>query len=239
MPIAITHPKVDSLAPTWAPFAGVSLIFDRFGAEGVGDDARALHRTLDAGLGDGSAWAATGFCPLPPHSYHVTLVDLINTGNVWRIARSARGAFLDGEGRLAPVIDIARALAPTIARSGVLDVDIGDLAFTLALVADRAGKVVVAELEPATDLASMAAWRRLIDARDALSAMLDLAYGITCPAYAPHVSLGYFANRERAPDAAPLIAALNDRLRGVGGAFRYGRPAMFGFADMARFSPIT
>ena len=95
----ITNDKIAGLVPRWASFRGFSLLFDNPGP-GLSTLARGLdkidcdidaHRGVGLYRGLATALAEIGhdlllnaylLCPLPTCSYHVTVWDGINDGNV-------------------------------------------------------------------------------------------------------------------------------------------------------------
>src|SRR5687768_3467807 len=107
--VEITNRKVAGLEPRWAPFPGFSLLFDNPGgcltpADGLlhlrcpveADPDLPFYRGLAEGLqqvGLDRLTRAHSFCPLPPASYHVTVWDGCNAGNLQRVAEPARPAF--------------------------------------------------------------------------------------------------------------------------------------------------
>ena len=94
----ISNPKLKSLQPDWAEFKGFSLLFDNPGnaltpmnglnkidcSDDTIDDLRlynALAQSM-AALGPDKMMNACLLCCLPPQSYHVTLWDGVNDGNI-------------------------------------------------------------------------------------------------------------------------------------------------------------
>lgn len=245
----ITHPKVASLAPEWAPFSGCTILFDDLGVapsvrNGTCDEdqdwcASDLHDHLADALAksDSGRWREIGFCPLPPESYHVTLADLVHAGNVRRIAASAVSHYVDEAGRMLPEDLLAQHLKPLVIRSGLLDDEVQNVAFTFAGVANRGDRVVVAELKPDCSSHYQAAWERLYAGRELLARLLSDELSIVLPEYKPHVSLGYFANTDFAAKSGRMIEELNTQLvhRVGSNSFQYGRPSLYMFNDMASY----
>ena len=84
--IAITNPKLAALGPQWAPFRGFSLLFEN-------PSDRALYDALQAGISrlSNSSLVANHFLRLlPPESFHVTVWDGINDGNLQNVAMECR-----------------------------------------------------------------------------------------------------------------------------------------------------
>src|SRR5712691_6763684 len=104
--ITITNPKVAGFVPRWAPFRGFSLLFDSPGhsltrsgdrldlnGDVDADPELLFHRRLRDSLADLHPDLLTNtylFCPLPPASYHVTVWDGGNDGNVDRVTGPQR-----------------------------------------------------------------------------------------------------------------------------------------------------
>jgi len=238
--LAVTHRKVATLAPEWAPFRGASILFRPIGAEA--DDAGwagtgTLYRAL-AGLIGGDELAALrrcGYCALPSSSSHMTLSDLVHDGNVGHVAAPARAQFGD-ESDIAAGREYPNVMREIVAVAGApCRVAIP---FTFHALRIRTGSALTADLRPCDpegrDYRDLLAWRRRLEL------LLVSRLGIGVPAFEPHVTLGYFANRKAAPAAEPLVGALDRRLRAAlgGGRFAFGDPTPCTFESMAAFVPV-
>lgn len=247
--INITHPKVAGLEPCWAPFAGCTILFSRIGTalgrrSGVGEAAASLHALLGDALtatAAPQAWRDVGFCPLPIASFHMTVCDLIHAGNVRSIRPEMQAQFAHDDGTILDGETVARHVTPLVERSGILAVDIADLAFGFNSASNRGNRVIVAEMACGPQGRHRAAFERLMAARARLDVMLREELGVELPPYEPHVSLGYFANSEAAADSVPLVGALDQRLKDrlAGRLFGYGTPALYIFADMSRYDRVA
>lgn len=251
--ITVSNAKIAGLVPEWAPFRGFSILFDNPGdslrraerydliANDVDHDAAlGFYRTLRDALVSLDVRLLTHtylFCPLPPASYHVTVWDGLNDGNAEEIAPAHR----EGVAQLLADLPAAlRAPHPLIraARESALAArrDWG-LSFQFSHLSLVQQSVLVAELKPAApgDAARM---QELLQARADLSAQTQAAYGYSpYHRYWPHVSLGYFANREHGQLAMPCVAgwtaAFAQRLDDKRLSFEHA--SVYGFTDMATF----
>jgi len=246
---SITNEKVAGFIPRWADFRGFSVLFDAPGAGltpagpcltlscDVGADHalgfyRALRDSL-ACLDPDLLASAYLFCPLPPPSYHVTVWDGANDGNKSFVAPDwlpALDRLLAGlpDALTLPHEMTAPALASPLVRRG------WDIEFRFSHLSIRGA--LVARLVPTE--ASQEVYAEFVGERHRLNASFDEAFGIVAyEDYTPHVSLGYFANREGAQMARPNLPDWNalfaERMRGLTLTFR--RASLYGFTDMATF----
>ena len=207
MPIAITNPKLLGLEPRWAPFRGVSLVFDP-----PNDDA--LLRALRAGVAAMSrdSLITEHFLRLlPPASYHVTVWDGVNDGKLPEVVpefRAEWARFLQA----IPTAIFPDRLFNEIRSSDLCACPDWKLRLRCARIENWSDVSLVAHLEP-SDAAAAESLRRLRIARDALSAAFGNKFGVRPhPDYTPHVTLGYFANAGLAAASAPAVARWNDAL---------------------------
>lgn len=247
---SITNDKVAGFVPRWAGFRGFSLLFDppgdgfaplgpclRLACDVAGDAALGFYSALCDGLArldPDLLTAAYLFCPLPTPSYHVTVWDGANDGNRTLVAPDRRPAL---ESLLAGLPD-ALALphemtAPALASPLVRRPD-WDIEFRFSRLAIRGA--LVARLAPTE--ASQGAYAEFVAERHRLNDSFDESFGIAAyEDYTPHVSLGYFANREGAQAARPCLpdwnALFEERMRGLTLTCR--RASLYGFTDMATF----
>jgi hypothetical protein len=249
----MTNAKVGGFVPQWATFRGFSILFDNPGnslqyANGydlmVCDVDRnpllGFYRGVRDALADLDVRRLTHtllFCPLPSTSYHVTVWDGANDGNVGKITAPQRIII---EQLLADVPMALRKpheliqLVRTSALVGRHDWNLSFRFSRLSLVGDS---VLVAELDPATpnDAERL---QELIRGRSELSALVEATYGFSpYRQYWPHVSLGYFANRELAQLALPYVEQWNASfVSGLGDqTLTLTRARVYGFSDMATF----
>jgi hypothetical protein len=247
----ITNPKVRGFIPLWAPFRGVSLLFDNPAdpattAEGrpaleAPDDPACLYRRLASALaeiGPDSLARRHLFCPLPPSSYHVTVWDAVNAGNLARLPGHNRGAFsalLEG---LPDSLEDAERVLEADRTTGLITGQQWDVGLRFARLSNWSGVSIVAELAP-VDAASEGVLRRLQWERGRVNGAFEARFGLATvdPCwFVPHVSLGYFANPACA-DVSPRLeewnALFERRTRGC--RLRFRTISLYGFTDMARF----
>jgi len=203
----ITNPKLAGLDPRWARFRGFSLLFEN-------PPDSPLYRALRQGvaeLSDDELVTTYGLRLLPPETYHVTVWDGVNDGNLDRVApphRAAWETFLQS----IPLPDFPDELFLDIKTSPLVLHTDWNLRLRCDQIENWSHISLVARLAPA-DSDSAATLQRLIAARDALSALHDARFGVQPhPAYTPHVTLGYFANDTLAAAAAPAVTRWNDTL---------------------------
>jgi hypothetical protein len=97
-------------------------------------------------------------------------------------------------------------------------------------------RVLVARLEPA-DIESRDEFGRIIADRNDLSVRFQEHFGFKITDYSPHVSLGYFANKEYAELATPQIDRWIGLCEKEAGdlTVAFGSVSLYGFTDMATF----
>lgn len=251
--ITITQDKVAGFEPRWATYPGFSLLFDNPGAStSRADDLLKvacsplagteldfyfrLAKTIDD-LDRSLLFTAYLFCPLPPASYHVTVWDGVNAGSVSSMRAELRPEWT------AFLTDIPNSLhrppqsMSVVASSALVRESFRDIKFQFDKLTIWGNQVLVTRLAPA-DEESKERLRGLSTARatvcDAASRHLGLA---SSHSYSPHVSLGYFANREHGELAHAHVADWTDRFRQnlEGSTITYCSLDVFAFTDMANF----
>lgn len=249
--ITISNPKVAGFAPRWATFRGFTILFDNPGdsfarhenrievaCDVDGDAALGFYRALRDSLATLNLDTLTNtylFCPLPPASYHVTLWDGCNDGNLQAVhaeQRPTMAEFLDGlpSSHLRPSAATKMAAAsPLVTRRGWGI----RLRFERLVKWDNIG--MVALLAPADESRSYA---ELLAERAQLSARFRHTFGISpSEQYRPHVSLGYFANQEAAQLSTPCIEAWSRdfaaRMHGL--TLEFQQASVYGFTNMIGF----
>jgi hypothetical protein len=246
---SITNEKVAGLTPRWARFRGFSLLFDPPGGcltpsgpclhltcDTEADPALGFYKALRdslARLNPDTLTSAYLFCPLPPPSYHVTVWDGANDGNATFVVSDKRPAlerFLAGlpDALAQPQEMTSPALAsPLVHREWDIEFRFSHLSIRGALVA---------RLSPTE--ASEEAFAAFIKERHRLNDLFYETFGVRASEnYTPHVSLGYFANREGAQLASPCLrewdALFAERMQGMTLSFQ--QASLYGFMDMATF----
>jgi len=250
----VSNPKVAGFTPVWAPFRGFSLLFDnpcdgqRPLAAGIAelavtlnDDPQvAFYRTLATTLERLDLPLLTStylFCPLPTASYHVTVWDGGNAGNLKSVVPARRPeleTLLAGlpQSILAPGDLTALPLA-----SSLVTRQLPEIRFRFDALALWGNAVLVARLSPA-DATSVSHLGRLTDERRRLSANFHAAFGIAPgDRFTPHVSLGYFANPQGALLASHALptwnAVFDTAMESLNVSYR--SISLYGFTDMATF----
>ena len=246
----LTNPKLASLDPAWAAFRGFTLLFDNPGVPlGMGDTGLAsvttdLRHPLYEGLADSLLGLGEGlsrqylFCPLPSASYHVTVCDGghdANCGTVNPGCRAELESFLaDLPASICTDAPFSRRMLGselTARKDWNIRLEFDDLA-------SWSGVSLVACLRPA-DADSAGRMRELIAARERLCAQLVEQFGIYPPeVFVPHVTLGYFGNRD---DAGKADQHLDDwRMvfgeRSRGRSICFSGVSLYGFTDMATYT---
>jgi hypothetical protein len=192
----ITNPKLIGLEPRWAPFRGISLLFVNPASKA---DA-GLYRTLQeglAGLEHDELITKKLFRLLPVTTHHVTVWDGINDGNLPQVVPGYRPAwerFLDEIPNPASPDDLLRE----VLESELLTRQDWGLRLRCEQIENWSNISLVARLGPADEI-SETNLQQLIAARDALSDIFEARFCVRPhPCYTPHITLGYFANDERA-----------------------------------------
>lgn len=247
---SITNEKVAGFTPRWAQFRGFSILFDNPGdcltplgpclhltCDVDADPAlgfyKALHDSL-ARLDPDLLTTTYLFCPLPPPSYHVTVWDGGNDGNVVQVVSDRRPALERLLLALPDALALPQEMTETALASPLVRRHEWDIKFRFDRLAVRGA--LVARLSPTE--ASQEAFAAFVEERHRLNNFVQETFGIGAyEDYTPHVSLGYFASREGAqlarlclPDWNALFA---ERMQGSTLSFR--QASLYGFTDMATF----
>jgi 2'-5' RNA ligase len=250
----ITNPKIASIEPRWAPFNGFSLLFDNPGqsVSSMGRDWLKVHcrphtnpelelyRSLTEFLHELDPSRLTNaylFCPLPPYSYHVTVWDGLNVANAPRLPASYRPQLERFLANLPESLLTDDQFTVEVYHSPLLAVRNWSITFRLDRLAKWGNRVLVARLKPA-DSDSERELERIVSHRVALYARYRERLQVEMErGYSPHVTLGYFANEERAELATPEIdrwnAALQQRTHRQ--LIRFSSISLYAFTNMASF----
>ena len=250
--LSVTNAKLAGFLPRWASFRGFTILFDNLGESCIGagplrtlstDPALDFYASLSAHLTCLDLDVLTNtylFCSLPPPSYHVTVCDGVNDGNLGQLPHSERdemSAFLDG---LPASLASPPALLAVVARSSLV-VEPWPIRFRYDRLVLWSHSALVATLVPA-DAEPAAALQRLEAARRELAAHFQEQYNFGVGTrYVPHVTLGYFANREGAQLALPSLAAWDSAFSAgmAGKVLEFSRASLYGFTDMATFMTLA
>ena len=245
--ITITNPKLESFTPQWARFHGFSLLFDNPGASLRDDNSHttlvtdpqiefyaALKQTLQS-IGEPMLTNSYLFAPLPYPSYHVTVWDGINDSNLADVNPKHRHDATTLISGLPSSLASKNALTQFIAASSLLQ-NQAPLTFSFDSLQMWGNKVLVATLCPTEE--SLAPFDTLKLQRANHSHSFAAEFG-TAPLaeYRPHVSLGYFANKELAETAInPLTAwqaAFSKSMAQK--TISFSSLSLYGFTNMATF----
>jgi hypothetical protein len=245
----ITNPKIG-----FARYPGFSLLFDNPGNNlspwgshfqkincDVANDPnlrfyKSLTECLDE-LGREELFATYRFFALPPFSYHVTVFDGLNQGNL-----DDPGKHLEAEYQC-PLEDFLVALpeslcgtnpfTPIVQASPLVQLA-GNITFEFDKLSDWGSSVLVARLKT-----SQASQEALRDIRRGLYERFDEFYPTprTIRSYNPHVSLGYFGNDQRGTAAALRTDQWTNVFRRhmQNKTITFSSISLYGFTDMVTF----
>lgn len=267
----VTNAKLHTagLVATWAHWPGCSVLFDNPGASllDIGDGlARMNSRTgVDPALGFYTSLEQTlatldlpqmaeefGFCPLPSYSYHVTVWDGINPGNIHTVSANHRPALQDFIAGMPgalhsqpPALDFLASAAlvtpqGTFPDSALVTQDFGSLNFRFLELVNWSDTAILARVDGA-DAASAEQLTAITANRQALYARMSEILGTPAGSdYYPHVTLGYFANREQGALSRPFLAEWNARFaqRMAGLTLTFTSMSLYGFTDMISFCKL-
>lgn len=249
----ITNKKVTSLIPVWAPFHGFSLLFDNPGSglKPMGglkkitcnvdtDPVLSLYKALADSLetvGPDVLMNTCLFCTLPYDSYHVTMWDGVNDGNLSRIATSYRKeleTYLKG---FPDSFSKPGKITKTVNASPLATKSDWNIRFRFEKLAVWANKALVACLSPVDEVSESILNQMLIERKklnDRIGGLLDMDMQ---RGFKPHISLGYFANSDFADhckkDLEGIEKIFTDKTENVSIAF--DSVTLYGFTDMATF----
>jgi len=249
----ITNPKISGFTPQWAQIEGFSILFDNpsdrllpldenrdlkllscdIEAEELG-----FYKSLNQTLAQFPEMPNTYlFCPLPFHSYHVTLWDGINDANVQDVSRKYRFN----------VEDLLEDFPNSFLKENeFLHIDEqplainmeGPIEFQFDKLIKWGNIALVASLKPANSQ-SQAILHKVEEERKSLIERYKEYFGLeTCRlSYTPHVSLGYFANKELAELSTPMMDYWNESFLSNtnGQTITFTSNSLYGFNNMATF----
>jgi hypothetical protein len=242
----LTHPKIATLRPDWAPFAGWSLIFrgnpvQTSGAGVFAPDPATLAvfdevaQVLEA-AGPDRLMRDLLLCLLPPDSYHVTFADLIHQGQLARatgpVHDSLSQALACAEGTVPAVLT-----GLTAGGMGAEGMQTGDFCLRITGLTHLGGSVVALALEP--EAAEHAPWPAALAWRAGVVRRLEAETGLAAPAFRPHLTLGYFANPALAATHRAGLTRLSDLVgaRLTGRVLRWQAVGLYRFTSMVAFQP--
>jgi hypothetical protein len=247
----ITNPKLISLKPGWAAYRGFSLLFDNPGGgctpAGAGllkldcqpNESLALYKAFGPFLQEINLQQLQdefSFCPLPFYSYHVTVWDGLNEGNLPHLeddAQESLRAYLENM----PALLFSPNQFTTAAHQSPLARQAWQIELVYTGLAKWSNQSLVALLGP-KDRESQKVFVQISNYRRQLNAGYRETFGVKMrDGYHPHVTLGYFANQDMAARATPYIemweTILRDTVAGL--KISFSTISLYGFDDMVTF----
>ncbi len=249
--ITITHDKILGFTPRWAPYNGFSLLFDNpdSGFSPLEENNQLMklnsvssHPTLELyqAFVDALDFIDTNlltntylFCPLPPSTYHVTVWDGLNVGNLADVNPSVQERWADFVNKFPHTFQKDSEFTSRARASSLTQNQDWNITFRYDTL-HKWGSGMGIFLKPA-DQESAQILGEIKNRREDLYE--DFPVKIVHPEYVPHVTLGYFANRESAQLTTPLIAAwrnvFEEMVRDL--TITYHSISLYGFTDMITF----
>ncbi len=253
--IWLTNEKVAGFEPRWAPFRGFTLLFDNPGANlkvsgGLSyvdcdvdrDPDLLLYKALRDGIQQIGQDLLTNtylFCPLPPASYHVTVWDGVNDGNLAQVLTAHHETwkrFLQEPWSVSGAFDLFREITV----SDLISKPDWNIQLRFEALEKWSNVSIVARLAPANATPKNAV-AGLTDARAGLTRVFESRFGVGPHlTYAPHVTLGYFANQNLADETNQYMEQWDAIFRELtnGLILVMHRVSLYGFTDMATFFKI-
>lgn len=245
--IEITNSKVAGFLPRWAAFRGFTLLFDNPGEsfavkDGLQfvdcDKTSPFYGGLATGLQEIEPDTLVKrylFCPLPYASYHVTAFDGINESNITAVSQNHRS---DWENFLhdLPLSIQEQPLLDAIKASDLITAS-WPIPFQFAQLELWGASSLVATLKP-QDHHANSLLQRLTLARERFAQQFETEFHVRPGEhFAPHVTLGYFANRTLAQQAEAEVDDWNGRFAPFMQdlSIEFQTISLYGFLDMATF----
>ena len=249
--ITITHDKILGFTPLWAPYNGFSLLFDnpdggfsplQQNSELMTLDSVSSHPTLDLyqafvdvlnSIDTNLLINTYLFCPLPPSTYHVTVWDGLNVGNLVDVAPVEQEKWGDFVRNLPNTFHENSEFTRWTCASALTQNSDWNITFQYDTLHKWSSGMGIL-LKPA-DQESKRLLKEIENRREELYRNFPTI--IKYSEYAPHVTLGYFANIESAQLAAPLVAdwakIFEEAARDL--TITYHSISLYGFTDMITF----
>ena len=249
--ITITHDKILGFSPLWAPYNGFSLLFDnpdngfsplQQNVALMKLDSTSSHPTLELyqafvdALNSIDTHLLTHtylFCPLPPSTYHVTVWDGLNVGNLVDVAPVEQEKWGDFVRNLPNTFHENSEFTRWTCASALTQNSDWNITFQYDTLHKWSSGMGIL-LKPA-DQESKRLLKEIENRREELYRNFPTI--IKYSEYAPHVTLGYFANIESAQLAAPLVAdwakIFEEAARDL--TITYHSISLYGFTDMITF----
>jgi mannose-6-phosphate isomerase-like protein (cupin superfamily) len=246
----ITNLKVHSVdPPAFANCRGLSYICDSPGAAFEQNGLPVLRSQMDdinlplyrglaqaiEKIGKDHLVVGHGVCLTPPSSYHVTVQDLLHSGNVHLIRQPERSVF---EGVFARLPASVVAPLPTQVPPTTLPLPgKWKIRFRVAEIAVlQSQAALIARLTPA-DEESERTMTQIEQRRSELDEQFAAIGKTPNPAWAPHITLGYFANPELALEAAAHVERWSEAAAvcTLGRTIEFGSISLYAFTAMDQF----
>jgi hypothetical protein len=245
----LTQPKIASLTPHWAPFAGFSLMLEADPAVHAGpkagmfastDSASTVYnriKTALATIGVEALMRDLLLALLPAETWHVTFADLLHDGLLAKALPMHQGAIA------LALADAPSARLPEILRAAGVTAGVNRPArVRLAYqgFSTLSGSVAALTFTPASDedraaLDDLLAWRHRI-----LTQLAPIT-GQPPRDWVPHLTIGYFLNRSLAAQEHTSLdrlgSALDTALTGL--ALEYDAVSLFSFISMVDFRRVV
>jgi mannose-6-phosphate isomerase-like protein (cupin superfamily) len=235
--------------PAFANCRGISYICDNPGAAFEENGLPVLRSQMDdinlplyrglakaiEKIGKEQLVASHGVCVTPPLSYHATVLDLLHYGNIHLIRQPERNVFEDAFARLpaSVVAPLPTQFPPTtLPLSGRWK-----LRFRVSEIAVlHSQAALIARLTP-VDEESGRAMTQIEQRRRELDEQFATIGKPPNPAWAPHITLGYFANPELAMEAAAHVERWSETAATctIGRVIEFGSISLYAFTTMDQF----
>lgn len=255
----ITNHKITDLTPTWADFRGFTFLFDNPNPSknllGVGnnlhkvncykpDTSIVFYRILNevlADIGLGSSSNNYSFCPLPFASYHVTYLDGINDKNKTSLNPLDRINFNIFLKNLPDSLK-SNTKFTHFPASCLLEKLEHPIHFEFDNLSNWGNTVLAVQLKPRIE--SKEIYQELMQKRQSIFKEFVSKLGFSEPPeqrdYVPHISLGYFANKNGGELSLAKIEGWVDSFRKMleSKTITFDRLSLYGFTDMTTFFKV-
>ena len=252
--VSITNPKVASPEPRWADFRGFSLLFDNPGnglspfGDGLGKMVAPIetaprlvfYKMLANAVSEifGKAERQRyGFCPLPASTFHVTVWDGLNAGNLHKVKTNEKERVKRFLSDLPHSLRTESPVTRWAEQSPLVSRSDWSITFRYKSLFNWDNQALVVQLLP-VDNRSEERLSTLIEHRTVLSRHYQQHFGVPEPnPYTPHVTLGYFVNQSLANLTLPLMEKWRTILSELIGDLTITFPTinLYGFTDMVSF----
>lgn len=247
---SINSSKIEGFVPLWKLMRGWSLLFDTPGmvapsAQLVnfddGNPSINFFRNLSRAFDERESLSMTNaflFCPLPAHSFHVTVLDGVNDHVVHSISNDFRPAFLTYLANVRNELTLPEPFGEMFESSSLLRQTDWNIRFSLGeTVIWEHSHALAVKLEPADEV-SRTQLSILESEREHLYGKLNaLLKADWFRPFSPHVTLGYFANPESALWARSCLPTWADKIeKAVGNeTIAFHSISLYGFDRMSCF----